>query len=93
MFELIALGVAGTAAVVGHLRSRKFVRKRLRYTSLVDIPLLGLWAGLGTVVVAAPVVGILPIVGAGTALAAGVGVGSGVALGVSDTKKGVAPEG
>ena len=87
MFELIAAGIAGAAGVIGHLRSRKFVGKRLRYTNLVEKPALGLWAGVATTVVAAPVVAVLPIVGAGTAIAAGVGVGTGVALGVKDTKE------
>lgn len=87
MFELIALGIAGVAGVYGHVRSRKFVGRRLRYTSLVEKPALGLWAGVATTVVAAPVVAVLPIVGAGTAIAAGLGVGTGVALGVGDAKK------
>lgn len=87
MFELIALGIAGATGIYGHLASRKFVGKRLRYTSLVEKPMLGLWAGVATTVVAAPVVAILPIVGVGTAIAAGLGVGTGVALGVGDTKE------
>ena len=86
MFELIAAGIAGAAGIVGHIRSRKFVGRRLRYTGLVEKPMLGLWAGVATTVVAAPVVAILPIVGAGTAIVAGIGVGTGVALGVRDTR-------
>lgn len=86
MFELIAAGIAGVTGVYGHLASRKFVGKRLRYTNLVEKPLLGLWAGVATTVVAAPIVALLPVVGAGTAIVAGLGVGTGVALGVKDTK-------
>ncbi len=86
MFGLIAAGIAGVAAVYGHIASRKFVGRKLRYTALVEKPMLGVWAGVATVVVAAPVVAILPIVGAGTAIAAGLGVGTGVALGVGDAK-------
>jgi len=86
MSVLIAAGIAGVAGVYGHLKSRKFVGKRLRYTSIVEKPALGLFAGVVTVVVAAPVVALLPIVGAGTAIAIGAGVGTGVALGVKDTK-------
>jgi hypothetical protein len=85
MFELLALGIAGVAGVYGHLTSRRFVGRRLRYTTLVEKPALGLWAGVGATVLAAPVVAVLPIVGAGTAIAIGVGVGTGVALGVRDT--------
>ena len=85
MFELIALAIAGVAGVGGHIKSRQFVGKRLRYTSLVEKPALGLWAGVGATLIAAPVVAVLPIVGAGTAIALGAGVGTGVALGVKDT--------
>ncbi|MGD8319389.1 MAG: hypothetical protein PVJ02_03010 [Gemmatimonadota bacterium] len=87
MFGLIAAGIAGVTGVYGHLASRKFVGKRLRYTNLVEKPMLGLWAGVATTVIAAPVVALLPIVGAGTAIAAGLGVGTGVSLGVRDTKE------
>lgn len=87
MFGLIAAGIAGFTGVYGHMTSRKFVRKRLRYTNLVEKPMLGLFAGVATAVVAAPIVAVLPIVGAGTAIAAGFGVGTGVALGVHDAKE------
>jgi uncharacterized membrane protein len=86
-FGLIAAGIACAAGVFGHIKSRKFVGQRLRYTSLVEKPAIGLFAGVGAVVVAAPLVALLPIVSAGTAIALGVGVGTGVALGVKDTKK------
>jgi len=86
MFELLALGIAGVAGVVGHMKSRSFVGRRLRYTTFVETPALGLWAGVAATIVAAPLVAVLPIVGAGTALAIGAGIGTGVALGVKDTK-------
>ena len=88
MFELIALGIAGAAGVFGHIKSKEFVRKRLRYTKFVERPGMGLLAGAATAIVAAPLVAALPIIGAGTAIAAGVGVGTGVALGSSQAKKG-----
>lgn len=87
MFGLIAAGIAGVAGVVGHLKSRSFVGRRLRYTNIVETPALGLWAGVGATILAAPVVAVLPIVGAGTAIVIGAGVGTGVALGVRDTKE------
>ena len=87
MFGLIAAGIAGAAGVVGHIKSRHFVGQRLRYTKVVEKPALGLWVGVGTMVVAAPIVALLPIVGAGTAIALGAGVGTGVALGVGDAKE------
>lgn len=86
MFELIAAGIAGMTGVYGYITSRKFVGRRLRYTAVVEKPMLGLWAGVATTVVAAPLVALLPVVGAGTAIAAGLGVGTGVTLGVQDTK-------
>jgi len=87
MFGLIAAGIAGATGVFGHIKSRKFVGQRLRYTKLVEKPALGLWAGVGATIVAAPLVAVLPIVGAGTAIAIGAGIGTGVALGVKDTKE------
>jgi len=86
MFGLIATGIAGATGLLGHIKSRSFVGRRLRYTSLVEKPMLGVWAGVGATVLAAPLVAVLPIVGAGTAIAIGAGVGTGVALGVKDTK-------
>ena len=94
MFELLALGIAGASGVYGHIKSRKFVGQKLRYTSIVEKPALGLMAGVGATVVAAPIVGVIGIVpvvsglvGAGTAIAIGAGVGTGVARGVKDTKE------
>ena len=87
MFGLIAAGIAGVAGVFGHVKSRDFVGQKLRYTSLVEKPMLGVWAGVGATVAAAPVVAVLPIVGAGTAIAIGAGIGTGVALGVKDSKE------
>ena len=86
MFALIAAGIAGATGIYGHIKSRKFVGQRLRYTSLVEKPAVGLFAGVAAMIVAAPVVALLPIVGAGTAIAIGAGVGTGVALGVKDSK-------
>lgn len=84
MIELIAAGAVG---VYGHIKSRDFVGQRLRYTSIVEKPLLGVWAGVGTTVLLAPVVALLPFVGATAAVAVGAGVGTGVALGVKDSKE------
>jgi hypothetical protein len=89
MLELI---VAGALGVAGHLKSRDFVQRRLRYTSLVDNPAIGIIAGVATTLVAAPLVAVLPIVGAGTALALGAGIGTGVTLGAARARKGEYPE-
>jgi hypothetical protein len=86
MFALLAAGIAGAAGIFGHIKSRSFVGQRLRYTSIVEKPALGLWAGVGATVLAAPIVWVLPLVGAGTAVAVGLGVGTGVAVGVKDAQ-------
>jgi len=88
MFELIALGVAGTAGVFGHMKSKDWVRRKLRFTSVIEKPGLGLMAGAAAAIVAAPVVAVLPLVGAGTALAIGAGVGTGVAIGAREARDG-----
>ena len=59
--ELIPIGIAGAAGIFGHLKSRKFVRRRLRYTSWVEKPYLGIVTGVVAAVCAAPIVGFLPI--------------------------------
>jgi hypothetical protein len=89
MLELI---VAGALGVAGHFQSRDFVHRRLRYTSLVDKPGLGLAAGVATAVIAAPIVGIIPFIGAGTAIALGAGVGTGVAMGAAKARRGAFDE-
>jgi hypothetical protein len=88
MFELIPIAVAGAATLYGHVKSRRFVRRRLRYTSWVEKPGLGIAAGVAAAVLAAPVVGILPFLGGGSALIFGAGVGTGVAMGAKDAKEG-----
>ena len=87
MLGLLAAGIAGASGVFTHLKSRKFVGQRLRYTPFVDKPAVGLFVGVAAMVVMAPVVALLPVVGAGTAIAVGAGIGTGVALGVQDSKK------
>ena len=83
MLEIIGVAAAGAAAVAGHLKSKEFVARRLRYTSFVENPAFGVFAGVGAAIVAAPLVALIPFVGAGTALAFGVGVGTGVSMGAS----------
>jgi hypothetical protein len=89
MLELIVAGVVGVA---GHLKSRDFVHRRLRYTNLVEKPVIGLAAGVATTLIAAPLVAVLPIVGAGTAIALGAGVGTGVSLGAARARRRAFPE-
>jgi hypothetical protein len=86
--ELIPIGIAGVAGFFGHTRSRKFVRRRLRYTSWVEKPYLGLLAGVGAALVASPFVGVLPLMGASTAVIFGAGVGTGVSMGAKEARDG-----
>ena len=86
--ELIPIGIAGAIGFFGHIKSRKFVRRRLRYTSWVEKPYLGVVTGIAAAVVAAPVAGILPLVGASTALIFGAGVGTGVSMGAKEAREG-----
>jgi hypothetical protein len=88
MFELIGIGIAGAVSVYGHLKSRKFVRRRLRYTSMVEKPGLGIAAGVAAAVLVAPIAGILPLIGTGTALLFGAGVGTGVSMGAKEAREG-----
>ena len=88
MLELIGIGIAGAASVYGHLKSRRFVRRRLRYTSVVEKPGLGIAAGVAAAVLAAPIAGILPLIGTGTALLFGAGVGTGVSMGAKEAREG-----
>ena len=91
MLTLLAAGIAGAAGVYGHIKSKQFVRKRLRYTKFVEKPGMGLLAGAATAIVLTPLAA-LPLIGVGTAIAAGLGVGTGVAMGASQAKDGVPDE-
>jgi hypothetical protein len=92
MLEIIGIAAAGAAAVAGHLKSKDFVARRLRFTSYIENPAIGIIAGVGAAILAAPVVALVPFVGAGTALAFGVGVGTGTALGASRARSGSGDE-
>ena len=83
MFGIIGVAAAGVAATVGHLRSKSFVERRLRFSTLVEIPVIGVFAAAAAAILAVPVVAILPFVGTRTALAFGAGVGTGVARGAN----------
>lgn len=89
MFELIALLAAGGAAIGGYVKSRSFVRRRMRYHDKVHKLSTPLIAGTAATIVAAPVVAVLPIVGAGAAILFGLGVGTGTRAGAKDVKDGV----
>ncbi len=88
MLTLLAAGIAaGAAGIFGHTRARSFVGRRLRFTSIVEKPSLGLAAGAVATAVALPVVALLPVVTVTTAIVFGAGVGTGAALGAKDAKR------
>ena len=41
MFGIIGVVAAGVAAMVGHVRSKSFVERRLRFSTLVENPAIG----------------------------------------------------
>lgn len=90
MFELLALGIGGAAGLFGHVKSKDFVRRKLRYTKVAEKSAsgVGLAAGAATAIAAAPVVALLPVVGTGTAILVGLGVGTGVGVGIKQARKG-----
>jgi len=88
MFELIGLVVTGVAAIGGYVKTRSFVKRRLRYVDGVQKTAVPVIAGAAAAIVAAPVVAVLPFVGAPAAIMLGVGVGAGTHAGVRDIRTG-----
>ncbi len=84
--------IAGTIGVASHVKSKDFVRRRLRFTNIIEKPGIGLVSGLVAAGVAAPVVAILPVVGGLTAVAFGAAVGTGVSVGARQARRGLLPE-
>lgn len=88
MFELIALAGSGAAAFFGYVKTRRFVRGRLRYVDNVQKPVAPVVVGTVAAVAAAPVAWVLPLIGAGAAVVFGVGVGLGTRAGARDIRSG-----
>ena len=89
ILESIGLGIAGAAGLFGHVKTKDFVRRKLRYTKVAEKSAsgMGLAAGAATAIAAAPVVAFLPWVGAGAAIIVGLGVGSGVGFGIRQARE------
>ena len=87
MFSILMLAAAGVATITGYIKSRQYVRRRLRFVDAVQGPVAPLAAGVGAALVAAPVVWLLPVLGAGTAVVFGAGIGLGVFHGARDVKR------
>jgi hypothetical protein len=84
---LLWLGVTGAASVFGYIKSRQFVRRRLRFVDSVQNPGVPLLAGGVAGLAALPIVAIAPVVGPVAAVVFGVGVGAGVLHGARDVKR------
>ena len=80
MLELLGLGVGGVAGVFGHLKSKDFIQRRLRYTKVVERSAIGTGAATGAVATVA--LAALPVITFGPAALVGIGVGTGVAAGI-----------
>ncbi len=88
MLELL---VAGGASLYMFMKSRKFVRERLRFVDAIRSPFAPLAAGVVALLAASPVVLVLPFFGKLTAILLGLGVGAGVSAGAKDTRRLPAP--
>jgi hypothetical protein len=88
MFEVIGLVVGGAAAVAGYIKSRSFVKRRLRYVDSIQKSSVPILAGAAAAIVAAPVVALLPLIGGPAAIAFGLAVGAGTHAGAKDIRDG-----
>ena len=86
MFELIGLGIAGAAGVFGHVKSKEFISRKLRYTKIAEKPAVGV--GLVTGAATAVVVSAVPLVTMLPAVVVGAGIGTGVAAGIKRARNG-----
>ncbi len=86
MFELIGLGIAGAAGVLGHVKSKDFISRKLRYTKIAEKPAVGV--GLVTGAATAVVVSAVPLVTMLPAVVVGAGIGTGVAAGIKRARGG-----
>lgn len=90
MFEtligMLVLGGTGAGLYVTYVKTRSFVRERLRFVDAAQRNSTPWAAGVGATLLAAPVVAFLPVVGGFTALAFGITVGAGVRSGQKQVK-------
>ncbi|MCY4399223.1 MAG: hypothetical protein OXE96_07795 [Gemmatimonadetes bacterium] len=86
MLELIVLGAAGGMGVFGHVKSKQFVSRKLRYTKIAEKPAAGV--GLATGAATAFVAAAVPLVTFLPAVVVGAGIGTGVAMGIKKARGG-----
>lgn len=88
MFGLVSLIITAAAGLFMFGLAREFVRNKLRFVDAVKSPIAPWVAGLGVMMVAAPIAAILPLVTGFTAAIAGLATGLGTASGVKALKRG-----
>ena len=81
-----SLAVAGTASVWGYIKSRRFVRDRLKFVDAAQKKSTAVIAGMGTGLLITPLA-VLPLVDVGTAVVVGIAVGAGVNRGRKDIQR------
>jgi hypothetical protein len=87
MLDLLMAGATGAVTLLGYLKSRQFVRNRLRFVDAAHRPTAPILAGAVATGLAVPVVALLPVIGFPSALIFGLGVGWGVHHGSRDVRK------
>ena len=83
---MLVLGGTGVGLYATYVKTREFVRERLRFVDAAQKPATPWVVGVAAALMAAPVVAILPLVGGLTAAAFGVTVGAAVRSGQKQVK-------
>ena len=85
MLEMIALGAAGVAGVFGHVKTKDYIQRKLRYTPVAEKPAVPMGVAAGAVstvgLAALPLITFLP------AVVVGAGIGTGVAAGIRRARR------
>lgn len=84
---LSSVALAGAGTLFGYIKSRRFVRDRLRFVDAAQSRTAVLVAGGATMLLLAPIAILLPLVDAGTVLLVTLGVSAGVNAGRKDIRR------
>lgn len=87
MIELVVWVLAGLGVLASYVKTRSFVRERLRFVDAVYRPVAPVVAGGAAALAAAPLAWVAPFIGGGTALLFGAAVGYGVVRGRRDLEQ------
>ncbi len=82
---MIAETIGLVAGVFGHVKTKDFVRRKLRYTKVAEQSAGGM--GLATGAVATVSLAALPVITLVPAAIVGAGIGTGVAFGIKQARK------